>query len=159
MLGGKQEVKKQDNASQKKQVINLESEKKQAPTPEQKAVAQSDTRTLPAPPEKTGERLQVVVRFMHNSDYIKDPVDIEKIALILTNNFTLKIRIEAHIDKHESPDMAMKRAQAVKAILVKSGIEAKRIIIKNIGSKEPVSTDDSELEKAKNRRVEFFIVQ
>lgn len=157
--GEKQEVKKQDNASQKKQVVNLESDKKQAPTPEQKAAAQSETKTLPAPPEKTGEKLQVVVRFMHNSDYIKDPVDIEKIALILTNNFTLKIRIESHIDKHESADMSMKRAQAVKAILVKSGIEAKRIIIKNIGAKEPVSTDDSELEKAKNRRVEFFIVQ
>ena len=123
--------------------------KKEAPKPAE---------TLPQPPEKTGEKLPNTVNFLHESDYIQDPVEIEKVALILTRNFMLKIRIEAHTDKHENKAYAQKRANAVKAMLIKNGVEANRIKVKVIGSSEPVSTGDTEPDMVKNRRVEFFII-
>ncbi len=123
--------------------------KKEAPKPAE---------TLPQPPEKTGEKLPNTVNFLHESDYIQNPVEIEKVALILTRNFMLKIRIEAHTDKHENKAYAQKRANAVKAMLIKNGVEANRIKVKVIGSSEPVSTGDTEPDMVKNRRVEFFII-
>ena len=113
---------------------------------------------LPQRPEKTGEKLSNEVHFMHESDYIEDPVEIEKVALILTRNFMLKIRIEAHTDKHENKAFAQKRANAVRAVLIKNGVEANRIKVKIIGAAEPVSNGDTEPDMVKNRRVEFFII-
>ena len=113
---------------------------------------------MPMQPVKTGEKLPNEVHFMHESDYIADPVEIEKVALILTRNFTLKIRIEAHTDKHENASFAQKRANAVKAVLIKNGVEANRIKVKVIGAAEPVSNGDTEPDMVKNRRVEFFVV-
>ena len=95
---------------------------------------------------------------MHESDYIADPVEIEKVALILTRNFMLKVRIEAHTDKHENKAFAQKRANAVKAVLINTGVEANRIKVKIIGAAEPVSNGDTEPDMVKNRRVEFFVV-
>lgn len=143
----------------------IELEKKEA-AKEAKPERESAPQTLPAKspaklpphPVKSGERLSTVITFMHESDYIADPVEIEKIAMILIRNFVLNIRIESHIDKREKRIYAQKRADAVKAILIKNGVEAKRIKIKNVGSAEPVSLGDTEPDMVKNRRVEFFII-
>ena len=130
-------------------------EKKVKKAPKKAAPKQA---ALPQQPEKTGEKLPNEVHFMHESDYIADPVEIEKVALILTRNFMLKIRIEAHTDKHENKAFAQKRANAVKAVLIKNGVEANRIKIKIIGAAEPVANGDTEPDMVKNRRVEFFVV-
>lgn len=140
----KQEEKKPEEKKVKKAAPKKETPKKQE--------------ALPQRPEKTGEKLPNEVHFMHESDYIADPVEIEKVALILTRNFMLKIRIEAHTDKHENKAFAQKRANAVKAVLIKNGVEASRIKVKIIGSAEPVANGDTEPDMVKNRRVEFFIV-
>ena len=140
----KQEEKKPEKKPQKKTA------------PKKKAPAQSAA--LPQQPEKTGDKLPNTINFMHESDYIENPVEIEKVALILTKNFMLKIRIEAHTDKHENKIYAQKRANAVKALLIKNGVEAKRIKTKIIGASEPVATGDTEPDMVKNRRVEFFII-
>ena len=61
-------------------------------------------------------------------------------------------------DKHENKAFAQKRANAVKAVLIKNGVEANRIKIKIIGAAEPVANGDTEPDMVKNRRVEFFVV-
>ncbi len=149
--------KKQDEkpAEQPKQEEKKPEKKEKKAAPKKKAPVKS---AAPQPTEKTGEKLPNVVNFLHESDYIQNPVEIEKVALILTKNFMLKIRIEAHTDKHENKVYAQKRANAVKALLIKNGVEAKRIQTKTFGSSEPVSTGDTEPDMVKNRRVEFFIV-
>lgn len=138
----------------KKEEKKPEKKVKKAP----KKAAQKQQESVPQQPVKTGEKLPNTVNFMHESDYISDPVEIEKVALILTRNFMLKIRIEAHTDKHENKAYAQKRANAVRDLLIKNGVEAKRIQIKIIGSAEPVSNGDTEPDMVKNRRVEFFII-
>ena len=141
---------KEEQKQPKKKVKKAAPKKKEAP---RQSVA-----AVPQQPVKTGERLSNVINFMHESDYIADPVEIEKVALILTRNFTLKIRIEAHTDRHENRVYAQKRANAVKALLIKNGVEANRIKTKIIGSSEPVATGDTEPDMVQNRRVEFFII-
>ena len=147
----KREAKQEEQPKQEEK----KPEKKVKKAPKKAAPKQA---ALPQQPEKTGEKLPNEVHFMHESDYIADPVEIEKVALILTRNFTLKIRIEAHTDKHENKAFAQKRANAVKAVLIKNGVEANRIKIKIIGAAEPVSNGDTEPDMVKNRRVEFFVV-
>jgi len=142
-------------AEQPKQEEKKPEKKEKKAAPKKKAPVKS---AAPQPAEKTGEKLPNVINFLHESDYIQNPVEIEKVALILTKNFMLKIRIEAHTDKHENKVYAQKRANAVKALLIKNGVEAKRIQTKTFGSSEPVSTGDTEPDMVKNRRVEFFIV-
>ena len=147
----KREVKQEEQPKQEEK----KPEKKVKKAPKKTAPKQA---SLPQQPEKTGEKLSNEVHFMHESDYIADPVEIEKVALILTRNFMLKIRIEAHTDKHENKAFATKRANAVKAVLIKNGVEANRIKIKIIGAAEPVANGDTEPDMVKNRRVEFFII-
>ncbi len=158
---GEKTVKKLQKKQEKKPAEQPKQEEKKPEKKEKKAAPKKKApvnSAAPQPAEKTGEKLPNVVNFLHESDYIQNPVEIEKVALILTKNFMLKIRIEAHTDKHENKVYAQKRANAVKALLIKNGVEAKRIQTKTFGSSEPVSTGDTEPDMVKNRRVEFFIV-
>ena len=158
---GEKTIKKLEKKQSEKPVEQPKQEEKKAEKQAKKAPkkeAPKPQESMPKQVEKTGEKLPNEVHFMHESDYIADSVEIEKVALILTRNFTLKIRIEAHTDKHENKAFAQKRANAVKALLIKNGVEANRIQVKVIGSNEPVSNGDTEPDMVKNRRVEFFIV-
>jgi len=150
----KREAKQEEQPKEEEKKPEKKEVKKAAP----KKTAPKQEGSMPQQPVKTGEKLPNEVHFMHESDYIADTVEIEKVALILTRNFTLKIRIEAHTDRHENASFAQKRANAVKAVLIKNGVEANRIKIKIIGAAEPVSNGDTEPDMVKNRRVEFFIV-
>ena len=155
---------KDDFKLKKREAKQEEQPKKEEKKPEKKVKKAAPKKeaakqeSMPQQPVKTGEKLPNEVHFMHESDYIATPVEIEKVALILTRNFMLKIRIEAHTDRHENAAFAQKRANAVKALLIKNGVEANRIKVKIIGSAEPVSNGDTEPDMVKNRRVEFFII-
>lgn len=138
-------------------------EVKPEPKPEVKPEPKPEVKPAPQPVaprtvKKTGEKLSSVVTFMHNSDYIQDALEIEKVAMILNRNYVLKIRIEAHRDPSEKSTYPQKRADAVKAVLIKNGVEASRIIIKLMGASEPVATGDTEPDMVKNRRVEFYML-
>ncbi len=166
VLPPEDERNRDDFKLRKREVRQEEQPKQEEKKPEEKKVKKAPKKTapkqeaaaLPMQPVKTGEKLPNEVHFMHESDYIADTVEIEKVALILTRNFMLKIRIEAHTDRHENASFAQKRANAVKAVLIKNGVEANRIKIKIIGAAEPVANGDTEPDMVKNRRVEFFVV-
>ena len=164
VLPPEDERNKDDFKLKKREFRQEEQPKQEEKKPEEKKVKKAPKKkvqkqeSIPQQPVKTGEKLPNEVHFMHESDYIADPVEIEKVALILTRNFMLKVRIEAHTDKHENKAFATKRANAVKAVLIKNGVEANRIKVKIIGAAEPVSNGDTEPDMVKNRRVEFFVV-
>ena len=164
VLPPEEERNKDDFKIKKREAKQEEKPKQEEKKPEKKVkkapkkTAPKQEAALPQQPVKTGEKLPNEVHFMHESDYIADTVEIEKVALILTRNFMLKIRIEAHTDRHENASFAQKRANAVKAVLIKNGVEANRIKIKIIGAAEPVANGDTEPDMVKNRRVEFFVV-
>lgn len=74
-----------------------------------------------------------------------------------------KVRIEGHTDSSGSNQLNVKlsqrRADAVKALLVKYGIAANQIESYGMGEEFPIAENTTQAGKAKNRRVEIIILQ
>ncbi len=154
------EIEAEIEAEMKAEMEDEEEDEIEEPAPEVKPepVQKPAPRPAPKKAEKTGQRLQEVVYFFENSARLVNQIEVEKVAMILTRNYTLRVRIEAHTDMSEPARLARARGQAVEDILVRNGVDQKRITLVTFGSTEPVSTGDTEPDKRRNRRVEFFIV-
>jgi outer membrane protein OmpA-like peptidoglycan-associated protein len=83
--------------------------------------------------------------------------------LILSDNPKLYVEISGHTssDGHadHNLDLSLRRAQAVKAYLVKRGIAAGRILTVGHGSDVPVADNKTDDGRRKNRRIEFRILR
>lgn len=85
---------------------------------------------------------------------------ISEIARLLGNNNALKLYVVGHTDNVGSFDLNLKlskdRAEAVTKVLIdKHGIAADRLKSHGVASLAPVSSNDTEEGRAKNRRVEL----
>ena len=82
---------------------------------------------------------------------------IDQLVDVLRTNSALKISIEGHTsnegDGPANQKLSEERANAVKAELVKWGIESTRINTVGYGATKPVAANDNETNRAKNRRV------
>ncbi len=87
---------------------------------------------------------------------------VNEIAVALKKNPTLKISIEGHTDNSgnstHNKTLSANRAEAVKEKLTSNGIDKNRLSTVGFGSEKPIATNDSEENKAKNRRVELIRV-
>jgi OOP family OmpA-OmpF porin len=87
---------------------------------------------------------------------------VEQIATALKNEGTLNISIEGHTDNSgdgaHNKKLAEERSQSVLQQLVSSGIDPSRLTAKGFGADRPLVANDSEENKAKNRRVELIKV-
>lgn len=86
---------------------------------------------------------------------------LKELAQVLKDNPTVKISIVGHTDSDgndaENLDLSKRRSIAVKNELVRIfGIESSRIETDGKGEMQPVTTNNSASDKAKNRRVEFI---
>ena len=52
-----------------------------------------------------------------------------------------------------------KRADAIKKYLAENGVDGSRISVNNLADTEPANTSESEIGKAKNRRVSFELMK
>ena len=96
---------------------------------------------------------------------------LNKMVALLKENPEIKIELHGHTDKMEfssikkDPEnellinLGSRRADKVKAFLVKNGISEERLSTMNHDASQPASASYSELSLAKNRRVEFKIVK
>lgn len=86
---------------------------------------------------------------------------LEEIAAMLRDHPEIKVTIEGHTDSDGADDANMKlsqgRADAVKAALVKDGIDAGRLTTKGWGESKPVGDNNTPEGKERNRRVEFVL--
>lgn len=73
------------------------------------------------------------------------------------------IRIEGHTDSTGSEalnkDLSQRRADAVKQLLIKNGVDASRITAVGQGEAHPVASNATEAGKAKNRRVDIILLK
>ena len=78
---------------------------------------------------------------------------------ILNENPEMRVEIQGHTDNTGSEaynqTLSEKRAVAIKAYLVKEGIDADRLEEKGYGESVPIASNDSEEGRQKNRRVRF----
>lgn len=84
---------------------------------------------------------------------------VTEIASALKKDTNLKISIEGHTDNTgdaaHNKKLSTDRANSVVTALVNQGIDKSRLSAKGFGSEKPLVPNDSEENKAKNRRVEL----
>ncbi|MDD4372751.1 MAG: OmpA family protein [Bacteroidales bacterium] len=87
---------------------------------------------------------------------------LKNLETFLKRNPDLTISLEGHTDTTGEEDFNLKlsldRAQAVADFLLANEINADRLLIRGFGSDKPLESNDNEIGRAKNRRVEMRIV-
>ena len=89
---------------------------------------------------------------------------LDQLAEFLKENWNVSIRIEGHTDNQGKAkallDLSKERAQAIKRYLVyEKFIQPLRIDVAGYGGSRPLNDNDNEVQRAKNRRVEFIITK
>lgn len=89
--------------------------------------------------------------------------ELEKIIRYLKNNTSITISITGHTDdtgnESDNQILSEQRAAAVADYIEQHGIPIERIDFKGSGSRQPLSNNDNEAGRAKNRRVEVVFSQ
>lgn len=93
---------------------------------------------------------------------ISAPV-LESAAAVLVQYPTLRVRVTGHTDNVGSREtnitLSKRRAEAVKAYLMKRGVEADRIETLGEGPDSPITSNGTRQGRQQNRRIEFQIIQ
>ncbi|MBN2302373.1 MAG: OmpA family protein [Lentisphaerae bacterium] len=117
--------------------------------------------------ELTGRRVENIhlphVLFRYDSFQVDSGEirKIEEVAAYMRNNPDVRIITEGHCDERGSRayniSLGENRAQAVRANLVKMGINSMRIQTRSYGEERPISSGHNEAAWRRNRRVEFAV--
>ncbi|MEZ4313967.1 MAG: OmpA family protein [Polyangiaceae bacterium] len=106
------------------------------------------------------------VQFDTNKSTIKkvsDPLLDEVAEVLREHPEILKIEVQGHTDSKGSPalnkTLSQNRADSVKKALIKRGISEGRLIPKGYGQDKPIADNGTDEGRAKNRRVQFVIVE
>ena len=87
---------------------------------------------------------------------------LDELAKALIDNPELTIKLVGHTDNVGSEKfnqrLSINRAQTLKGYLVQKGVGTERISAEGKGMKEPLNKNETEEDKAKNRRVELTIL-
>jgi outer membrane protein OmpA-like peptidoglycan-associated protein len=109
-----------------------------------------------------GEHARIYgIRFDVDSDVLRQESApaLESIAKLARDNPSWRFSIEGHTDATASAAynqaLSQRRADAVKAWLVKSGIDAARLVTQGFGATKPVADNGTGIGRAQNRRVEL----
>jgi outer membrane protein OmpA-like peptidoglycan-associated protein len=86
-----------------------------------------------------------------------------KLADLLKKNPKVRIEIAGHTDgigdQRLNEYLSENRAKVIANFLSDKGIDMKRLVPKGYGGSKPISTNDNEENRRKNRRVEFVVIK
>lgn len=105
------------------------------------------------------------IQFAPNTaDFTAESIpELENVAKLLKALRKKQILITGHTAAVGSPDamyrLSVARAQRVKDFLIENEIAASRLEIKGFGGEKPVADNESADGRARNRRVEFHIIE
>lgn len=110
-----------------------------------------------------------VVAYASFFDFDKDVVKakyipaIQSAAVVLKNHPDLLVEIEGHTDSVGTDaynyGLGLRRAKAVKRVLVANGVSASRLQTTSRGESAPIATNATSNGRASNRRVEIHVAQ
>jgi outer membrane protein OmpA-like peptidoglycan-associated protein len=112
---------------------------------------------------------KVNVGYIMNVYFAHDGIDpisyegIRNLIMMMKNSPTMKVEISGHTDS-KGPDsynqnLSLRRAQAVRNIMIKAGADGSRITAEGYGETKPIETNDTMEGRRMNRRIEFRILQ
>lgn len=85
------------------------------------------------------------------------------VDILKTNSDIRKVRVEGHCDYKGSDAynmrLSQRRANAVRDYLMAHGVEADRLVAVGYGESRPIATNETAEGRARNRRVEFTILE
>ncbi|APR74831.1 outer membrane protein OmpA [Minicystis rosea] len=89
---------------------------------------------------------------------------LETVAKVMKDHPELaRIEVQGHSDNsgaaRHNKTLSQQRADSVKKALVKRGVEDRRLVAKGYGEEKPIADNATEAGKAKNRRVQFVILE
>lgn len=88
---------------------------------------------------------------------------LDEIATMLTNHSDVSLNIQGHTDSDGTEKfnqvLSENRANTVKDYLVRKGVTSSRLKTSGFGESKPLDTSGTTTAKAKNRRVEFVLIQ
>lgn len=127
----------------------------------------------PPPPEETLAKVtksKIVITKKIHFEFDKAvirPVSfriLDAVVDILKQNSDIrKVRVEGHTDSKGSDAynmrLSQRRANAVRDYIIAHGIETERLVAVGYGESKPVDTNDTAEGRARNRRVEFTILE
>ena len=115
---------------------------------------------------KIGEAVRLDNVYFDQSSYIlrtESYPQLDKLVKTLKVNPKLKIEISGHTDNVGDPRLnqflSENRAKVISSYLTNKGIPETRMIWKGYGQTKPVAANDTEENKAQNRRVEFVVLK
>ncbi|MBN8703452.1 MAG: PD40 domain-containing protein [Bacteroidetes bacterium] len=120
---------------------------------------------VPLQPIDTGMSVELKNVFFETGKFDLKPesvVELDKLVAFMNRNKNLKIEISGHTDnvgdKKANQQLSENRAKSVSEYLVKKAVDSTRIIYKGYGDAKPKVDNNSDSNRAKNRRTEFKIV-
>jgi len=115
---------------------------------------------------KVGEAVRLENVYFDQSSYIlrkESYPQLDKLAQTLKVNSKLKIEIAGHTDNvgdaRLNQYLSENRARVITSYLAQKGISRSRLFAKGYGQTKPVTANDTEANKAQNRRVEFVVIE
>lgn len=105
------------------------------------------------------------INFEFNSDKLtkQSEKEVDYIYQLMQENPSLKIGIYAHTDAvgtdARNLDLSNRRAKSVYTYISKRGIPMERMVWKGFGESKPIATNNTKVGRAKNRRVEFEVLE
>ena len=127
--------------------------------------------TLPgAEVERVGEGIKItlpesIVNFAFDSSNLSAEAknNLDKLSQVLINNPDTNINIYGYTDSKGADDYNLKlserRANAVKSYLSQKGVPSSRLFSMGMGEADPVASNETDMGRAKNRRVELIKFQ
>jgi len=92
----------------------------------------------------------------------KSKTELDELVKFLQENADVKGEISGHTDNVGSAEanvtLSLNRAKSVQEYLIKAGIPTERITFKGYGSTKAATNNDTEENRAKNRRIEFKVL-
>ena len=120
---------------------------------------------VPLQPIDTGSVVELKNVFFETAKFDLKPeskIELDKLVTFLTLNKTLHIEFLGHTDnvgdKKQNQVLSENRAKAVYDYLVVNNIDAGRLTYKGYGDTQPKVKNDSDENRAKNRRTEFKVI-
>ncbi len=90
-------------------------------------------------------------------------VELDRLYHLLTQNKTLRIKINGHTDnvgdEADNMQLSIERAKAVYDYLLNKGINPERLSFKGYGETRPIADNDTAEGRRRNRRTEFEVVR